>query len=168
MSKTTPGPSQKKATLESNLFLLKVCQTFLLGPWIPYIFCLPPCPRRQSSSRAVLPSSRLRGPSVGCPSREGWALFSGVLGMLAWLLGPRPAPSAWTRMLRPSLPLSVLLSGLVPSRGTGLLAAAPGGLDSFPFGIWVKESFHFLAPVFELNSYIAPVTRGKKKHTTNI
>lgn len=95
-------------------------------------------------------------------------LFFGVLGMLSWLLGPRPASSAWTLMLRPSLSLSVLLGVLVPFWGTGLLGAAPWGLDSFHFGIWVKESFHFLAPVFELNSYIAPVTRGKKKYTTNI
>ena len=92
MSKTTPGPSQKKATLESNPFLFKVCQTFLLGPWIPYIFCLPPCPRRQSSSRAVLPSSRLRVPSAGCPSREGWALFSGG----ARHAGLAPGPQACT------------------------------------------------------------------------
>ena len=95
-------------------------------------------------------------------------LFFGVLGMQSWLLGPRPASSAWTLLLRPSLSLSVLLGGLVPSRRTGLLGAAPWGLDSFHFGIWIKESFHFLVPVSELNSYIAPVTRGGKKYTTNI
>lgn len=147
MSKTTPGPSQKKATLESNLFpSSKVCQTFLLGPWIPFIFCLPPA-QRQSSSRAVLPSSVSEGAVCGMPLVKGLgSVLWGAFGMLAWLLGPRPAPSAWTRILS-HLFLVSAPRWLVPSRGQVFLQQLPGGMDSFHFGIWVKESFHFLAPV---------------------
>lgn len=131
MSKTLHRPSQKKATLESNLFLLKVCQTFLLGPW-SYISASHPASKTVKFACCV-PSSRLRGPSVGCPSREGWALFSGCSACWPGSWAPGLHPQHGLRMLRPSLPLSVLLGGLVPSPGTGLLAAAPGG---WTLSIW--------------------------------
>ena len=87
--------------------------------------------------------------------RAGFLSF-GVLGLPSWFLDPGPASSAWALLLSPSLSLSEPPGGLVPSPVT-----ASWGLDSFHFGIWVKGSFHLRAPDFELNSYIAPVTREK-------
>ena len=90
------------------------------------------------------------------------SLFFWVPGLPSWFLEPGPAPSACAVTLSPFPSLSVLLGSPVSPADTALLGLAPWGLDSFHFGIFMKGSFHFLAPVLELNSYFTPVTRREK------
>jgi hypothetical protein len=101
--------------------------------------------------------------------RAGFLFFE-VPSLPPSLLETRPPSSASTGPLDPFPSLWVLLSGPGPSPATILCgpAAGPWGLGSVNFGIWVSGSFHFLAPVLELNSYISPVTRGKKKYSNHI
>ena len=88
-------------------------------------------------------------------------LLLGVPSLPSWFLELGLASSACALPLSPSCS-PVLPGGPAPSPATGLLGAAPWGLGSCHLGIWIEGSFHFLVPVFELNSYTAPVTRGEK------
>ena len=122
-----------------------------------------PLPGAPHPGTHYFPGSSLGEALLG---RSGLLLL-GVPSLPSWFLEPGLASSVGALPLSPSCS-PMLLGGLpAPSTVTALLGAAPWGRGSFHLGIWVERSFHFLAPVFELNSYTAPVTRRKNIYNSH-